>query len=94
MVTLFVRHAVNDYDQWKKGYDAFGPQRKTMGIVAASVHRDVIKPNVVVIVHRFTSLAHATAFIESSELRQAMSDAGVNAAPEVWATVDAESTAH
>ena len=35
MVTLFVKHAVEDFRNWKIGYDGLGPTRRTMGVTGA-----------------------------------------------------------
>ena len=66
MTTLFVRHPVRDYDTWKPVYDKLAPTRKSMGVTAATVHRDASNPNIVVITHRFGTVAAATKFMESS----------------------------
>ena len=35
-VRVYVRHEVNDYATWRKGYDAFNAERKGMGVTGAS----------------------------------------------------------
>ena len=93
MVTLFVKHAVNDYGAWKHGYDKFGPTRKTMGVTGASVHRDPNDGNLITITHEFNDLDKAIAFVNSDELRSVMMNAGVVGQPEVWFAEDVERTA-
>ena len=93
MVTLFVKHAVNDYGTWKQGYDEFGPTRKTMGVTGASVHRDPNDASLITITHEFNDLDNAIAFVNSDELRSVMMNAGVVGQPEVWFAEDVERTA-
>ena len=41
MVTTFVRHAVADYEVWKRGYDAFAPFQKENGVSEEKVLQDL-----------------------------------------------------
>jgi hypothetical protein len=93
MVTLFVKHQVQDYGNWKHGYDALGPTRQAMGIISASVHRDVNDPNLVTVTHQFGDLYTATAFANSEELKTTMMKAGVVGLPDIWFAEEIESTA-
>ncbi len=93
MVTLFVRHKVHDFDQWKKAYDGLGPVRKEMGVTGAAVWRDAQDPNLITATHQFRDLNTATSFAHSGELRSAMEKAGVAGAPEIWFCQDVETTA-
>lgn len=92
MVTLFVKHAVQDFDQWKNVYDGLGPVRQRMGVTGAGVWRDAQDANLVTITHQFRDLNAATSFAQSDELRSAMANAGVAGAPEVWFGQDVETT--
>ncbi len=92
MATMFVRHAVNDYEQWKSVYDQFAEMRREYGVTGASVHRDGEDPNTVVVIHHFDSLGDAYAMADSDELQAVMADAGVAGPPEVWFTEDVEET--
>ncbi len=38
MVRLFVRHPVANYAAWRKAYDEFDAQRRTMGVTAHAVY--------------------------------------------------------
>jgi quinol monooxygenase YgiN len=94
MTTLFVRHQVSNFDNWKKIYDELGATREKMGVSAASVHRDGTDPNTVMVTHRFPNIGAATAFANSEELKAGMGRAGVTSQPEMWFTDDVEHTAH
>jgi hypothetical protein len=86
MTTLFVRHQVADYSQWRKVYDGFGPTQKTLGVQDQAVYQAIDNPNDITVRHEFASLEAAQAFGASPELGAAMHDAGVQGAPTVWFT--------
>ena len=92
MVTMFVKHKVGDYGQWKRVYDEVQPLRKERGVTSASVHRDASDPNLIIITHQFKDLNAATSFANSEDLKSAMAKAGVIGAPEFWFGKDIEST--
>ena len=91
--TMFARHKVNDYENWKSGYDAFASVRKENGVTGASVHRDTSDSNTVIITHQFKSMDAAMAFVNSEKLKSAMMEAGVAGPPEFWFGEDIEKTA-
>jgi hypothetical protein len=84
MATLFVRHQAADYTAWRRTYDAFQPQAKTLGVQADAVYQSSDNPNEITVTHEFTSIEAAQAFAGSPELRTAMHDAGVVGAPTIW----------
>jgi quinol monooxygenase YgiN len=92
MVTLFVRHTVNDYRTWKRVYDEFAPTRKEWGVTGASVYRDAEDPNTLIVIHHFRDLDDARAFVDSEDLHSAMANAGVKGQPAIWITEDIEET--
>jgi quinol monooxygenase YgiN len=91
---MFVRHKVDDYDNWKRAYDEFAPVRKEKGVTAASVHRDVKDLDTLIITHQFKNLDAAEAFANSEELKLAMEKAGLNGSPEFWFSEDIEHTSY
>ncbi len=74
-----VRHRVGDFDAWKKAYDDFAPVQAEHGVLGDQVLRSIENPNDVVVTHAFDSPEAARAFFEMPELKEAMSQAGVNA---------------
>ena len=72
-----VRHRVASYDAWKTEYDRFAPIQAKHGVRAHQVLRSQENPNDVVITHTFDDLGKAKAFFAMPELKQAMSEAGV-----------------
>lgn len=74
-----VRHRVGDFDAWKKVYDGFAPIQAEHGVLRDQVLRSTENPNDVIVTHAFDSREAARAFFEMPELKEAMSQAGVNA---------------
>lgn len=92
MATMFVRHTVSDYGNWKRVYDEFASVRKEKGVTGASVHRDPNDANTLIVTHQFNDLNAATAFADSEELKSAMANAGVSGPPVIWFAEDIERT--
>jgi hypothetical protein len=86
MVRMFVRHQVEDYGSWRKGYDTFGAKRGGFGVVGHTVCCAADNPNDVTVTHDFDSLDKAKAFVESADLKEAMAAAGVKGQPTIWFT--------
>jgi len=91
--TMFAKHKVNDYENWKRVYDGFASIRKKNGVTGASVYRDANDLNTVIITHHFNNMDAALAFVNSEKLKSAMMDAGVAGPPEFWFGEDVEKTA-
>ena len=83
---MFVRHEVEDYGKWRKGYDEFGAKRGGLGVVGHAVCCAADDPNDVTVTHDFESLDAARAFMGSADLKAAMAAAGVKGQPSVWFT--------
>jgi quinol monooxygenase YgiN len=92
--TMFVRHTVKNFENWKHAYDDFASVRKEKGVTDASVHRDANNPHSVTVTHQFNDMKAATAFANSEELKAVMKDAGVAGPPDIWFTTDIEHTAY
>ena len=84
MTRMFVRHKVNDYAAWRKAYDDFDATRNSMGVTGHAIFQAADDPNDITAYHDFDSLEKAQAFAGSSELRQAMGNAGVASEPDIW----------
>jgi quinol monooxygenase YgiN len=84
MVTMFVKHKIGSYGNWKRIYDEVQPLRKERGVTSASVYRDASDPNLIIVTHQFKDLNAATAFANSEDLKATMAKAGVIGAPEFW----------
>ena len=84
MTTMFVRHTVSDYANWKKGYDAFDSKRKALGVTAQASYQSATDPKDVTVTHTFSTFEAAKSFATSSELKDAMKTAGVVGEPSFW----------
>ena len=84
MVRMFVRHTVRDYGVWRRAYNAFDKERKTLGVKRHAVFRAVTNANDVTIWHDFESVTKGKAFARSPRLREVMKAAGVRSAPKIW----------
>jgi len=65
MVTLFVRHDVQDYSAWRKGYDENAGMIADLGVRAESVFRSVDDGNNITVSHDFDSIDAARSFAGS-----------------------------
>jgi quinol monooxygenase YgiN len=86
MATMFLRHKVADYKAWRKEYDKHPDFQKASGITVATVYQADDDPNDVTVVHEFTSMAAARAFVKNPDLAAAMKAAGVVGTPTFWCT--------
>ena len=89
MVRMFVRHSVTDYNTWRKVYDVFDDERRTMGVVGAAVFRGADDGNDVTAWHDFATLDEAKAFAVWPRLKEAMGEAGVAGEPQIWLVTEA-----
>jgi quinol monooxygenase YgiN len=92
MVTMFVKHTVSNYGNWKSVYDNFASVRKEMGVTGANVYRDPGNSKLIIVTHEFKDLNTAKAFADSEDLKSAMANAGVSGPPEIWFGEDIEHT--
>ena len=92
--TMFVKHKVGDYRNWKTSYDGLGTVRKQKGVTAAGVYRDANDPNTIIVTHQFKDMNAATGFANSAELKSAMANAGVSGPLEIWYSEDIEHTSY
>ena len=74
-----VRHRVADFDAWKTVYDGFAPVQAEHSVLGHQVLRSTENPNHVTVTHSFDSREAAKGFFAMPELKEAMSQAGVNA---------------
>ena len=73
-----IRHRVDDFEAWKKVYDGFAPTQAEHGVQAHQVLRSIENPNDVIVTHTFESSEAARAFFAMHELKEAMSEGGVD----------------
>jgi quinol monooxygenase YgiN len=92
MATMIIRHKVEDYTRWKRGYDDADWLRKKHGITHASVHHEESDPKDIIAVHQFKDMNAAKEFVNSEELKTTMEKAGVTGTPDIWFGEDIEHT--
>lgn len=88
MATVIIRHKIEDYTRWKRGYDEADWLRKKHGITYASVHHEETNPNEVIAVHRFKDMQGAKDF--AGAVPALMGSIGVIGKPEIWFAEDIE----
>ena len=88
MATMVIRHKVEDYARWKRGYDDADWLRKQHGITYASVHREATNPNDIIVVHQFKDMKGAGDF--ANAVPPLMGEIGVIGMPEIWFSEDVE----
>ena len=77
MQYVLIIHEVQDYESWKKIFDAAGVIRKEAGEQSYRVLKYHGDPNKIVHFSKWTSLEAAKRFFESPELVRIRADAGV-----------------
>jgi len=83
MTTILIKHPVEDYDKWKAEFDAFHDHRKASGETSFQINRPIDDPNNLVILFEWDSAENAKAFLDSTDLKEAMQRAGVLGQPEI-----------
>lgn len=86
MIRAFVRHKVENYEEWRKVYDDFAGRQEAGGVESEAVFQGVDDPGDVTVVHDFDTEEEARAFFGSEELKKTMGEAGVSSPPEIWFT--------
>ena len=86
MIRMFARHDVADLATWRRHYDAFDAERRSLGVKAEAVYPSARGGADVTVTHDFDSLEQADAFAASPRLREVMAEAGVVGSPTVWFT--------
>lgn len=81
MVLLAVQHRFQDYDLWKKVFDAYSPREG--GAKFHRVNRMIGDPNMVLVVAGFETEAQALAFRANPGLAEAMKRSGVVGEPRI-----------
>ncbi|MEE9397912.1 MAG: antibiotic biosynthesis monooxygenase [Methylococcales bacterium] len=79
MEYVLIIHEVGDYDVWKTIFDEAASIRKDAGEKSYQVLKYENDPNKIVHFSKWSSIANAKAFFESSELVKIRKQAGVKA---------------
>jgi hypothetical protein len=90
MAKVIVQHHVTDYDRWLAVFNEHQAVRQAHGATGHSVSRGTDDANSIVIVNDFATLDGALAFSKDPSLPEAMTRGGVDGAPQVWITNEAD----
>jgi hypothetical protein len=80
---VVVRHAVEDFAQWKLVFDKHRANRESHGALGHQLLIDESDPGTQLILNEFPTRADAEAFISDPSLAQAMARAGVTGTPRI-----------
>jgi hypothetical protein len=80
-VRLMVTHKVKDWDAWKKSFDSHKQARTDAGLIDRALAYNVGDNHKVTIVFAVSDMAKAKAFIGSKDLKDKMTEAGVDGPP-------------
>lgn len=83
MATILIRHTVEDFEQWKPGFDDHDSTRKEYGQLGYQLYKGSEDPNEVVALLYWDSVENAQRFIEESDLTEVMEEVGVVGEPEI-----------
>ena len=83
MTYVLIRHKVRDFKSWKLIYDAHMPSRLQAGLTELNLTHKVKDPNDVFLLFSTKDSYKAAVFVNSTELRRVMKQAGVLGEPEV-----------
>jgi hypothetical protein len=82
--TLYIRHPVLNYAEWRRAFDDHAPTRERYGLTVLRVQHAVGNPLEIIITLEAKDLARAREFVDSDDLRTAIMRAGVAGRPEIW----------
>ncbi|WP_440988679.1 hypothetical protein [Haloarchaeobius baliensis] len=83
MVRILVRHTVESYDAWKPHFDEHERTRQEYGSQGYQLFRTSDDSNDIVALMDWDSTENARRFLEDSDVREVMSEAGVVGEPEI-----------
>ena len=84
MVYTYIRHTVEDYDAWKSVFDAHADTRREFGSTENYfLFRAADNPNDIAMLGEYPSAEHFQRFLEESDVKEVMGEAGVTSEPEI-----------
>jgi len=81
---MITRARVQDFSEWKTGYDAHEPSRAAAGLREKHLLQETDDPNAVMLIFEAEDLKRAEEFSNSDDLREAMQKSGVVGQPDVY----------
>lgn len=83
MTNMLVQLKVKDFAAWRKVFDTASGMRTSNGELSDQIFQDASDPNKVTILYEWSSIADAQKYFQSPELKAALTEAGVQAPPDV-----------
>ena len=83
-IAVLVHVKVEDYDRWRRVFEANAEMRKQAGSLGSHIFRNAKEPNELFVNMQMESSEQAEQFLASQELRDGMQEAGVIGQPEFW----------
>jgi hypothetical protein len=80
---VLVRSRVQNFEAWKKAYDAHLSVRQEFGLSEEQLLRGAEDPNDVVLLFKASSLDRAKAFLADASVRETIAKSGVLGKPDV-----------
>lgn len=80
---LLVKHKVEDYTVWRKAYDDHKKVRSEYGLTLTALGRDTDDPSNIIVLFNNGKTENIVAFLEKSDLKEAMKNAGVIGEPNI-----------
>lgn len=87
--TVFVRQNAKDLSAYRQAFLVQGPNLKTQGFTAYSLHKDLKAKNTFILTLKCSDLQKGVSFVRSPEFMAAMDKAGARI-PQIWYGLDTE----
>jgi quinol monooxygenase YgiN len=84
MTGMVVQIKVKDFAEWEKVFNAAEGMRKSNGELSHHIYHDKGDPNKLAIVYQWDSLENGQKYFQSTELKAAQKQAGVEGTPNVY----------
>jgi hypothetical protein len=84
MPSLLIRHHVRDVARWKRVFDEQEVVRQANGSRGGQIFCSDADLNEIVVLLEWDDLERARLFVDSDDLREAMTRAGVTDRPDIW----------
>jgi len=82
-VAVVITHEVEDWDNWKPGFDAHAEARKEAGVLGHHINRGADNPNLLAVYLPATDKDKVTELLADDETRKKMAQAGVKGTPDI-----------
>jgi hypothetical protein len=83
MIKMYLRQTVADFTKWKAVYDEHDATRKKFGAKKSEAFTNSQNPKEVLVVIEMDNKEQAKNFLEKSDIKEIMKEAGVIGAPEI-----------